>query len=278
MPTVARGGPPLITDDPDTPGRNQWEINLSYGLSITEESIEREPIRRQEFAFDLANRGFDRLGLLDGLDPLEPKPRSVRRRAYEHELPLIDINYGVTDWDQIKLEIPVIISDPADGSTEGGFGNLLVGYKFRFLDESAAPLSLSLYPQVELPTGARRLGENRKPAYLLPLQAGRHLLDDRLFVYGEIGFAAAPGKCGDDEWFYGVAAEYELVDGFTVLGEINGNAPTHGASESDVLFNVGFKWAIHENVSLMAAMGQSLRSSGPDHPEFVGFWGLQFTF
>lgn len=277
MPTVTRGGPPLITDDPGTPGRNQWEINVSYGLSLTEESIELPPTRRQEFAFDVANRVFDRLGVFEGLGPLEPRPRSVRRRVYQHEAPLIDINYGVTDLDQIKFEIPVFISDPADGGTEGGFGNMVVGYKFRFLDESAAPLSISLYPQVELPTGARRLGANRKPAYLLPLQAGRHLLDDRLFVYGEIGFGAAPGKGSDDGWFYGVAAEYELVDGLTVLGEINGSVPTHGVSESDVLFNVGFKWAIHENVSFMAAMGRSFRSSGPDHPDLLGFFGVQCT-
>ena len=33
-PPPAFAGPPLITDDPDTPGRNQWEINLSYGLTL----------------------------------------------------------------------------------------------------------------------------------------------------------------------------------------------------------------------------------------------------
>jgi hypothetical protein len=27
---VAQGGPPLLTDDPGTPGRNNWEINLGY--------------------------------------------------------------------------------------------------------------------------------------------------------------------------------------------------------------------------------------------------------
>src|SRR5881296_2238700 len=31
----AQGGPPLITDDPDTPGPGYWEINLS---AITEKS------------------------------------------------------------------------------------------------------------------------------------------------------------------------------------------------------------------------------------------------
>jgi hypothetical protein len=29
-PVLAQGGPPLITDDPDTPGPHHWEINLSF--------------------------------------------------------------------------------------------------------------------------------------------------------------------------------------------------------------------------------------------------------
>jgi hypothetical protein len=33
---LAQGGPPLLTDDPGTPGRNNWEINLGY-------TIDRQP-------------------------------------------------------------------------------------------------------------------------------------------------------------------------------------------------------------------------------------------
>src|SRR5216684_2415898 len=28
--TFAQGGPPLITDDPETPGNGHWEINIGY--------------------------------------------------------------------------------------------------------------------------------------------------------------------------------------------------------------------------------------------------------
>lgn len=31
----AQGGPPLLTDDPDTPGHGNWEINLAYTLEKT---------------------------------------------------------------------------------------------------------------------------------------------------------------------------------------------------------------------------------------------------
>jgi hypothetical protein len=30
LPLTAQGGPPLLTDDPGTPGRDNWEINLGY--------------------------------------------------------------------------------------------------------------------------------------------------------------------------------------------------------------------------------------------------------
>ena len=30
---VAQGGPPLITDDPETPGNGHWEINVAWTLS-----------------------------------------------------------------------------------------------------------------------------------------------------------------------------------------------------------------------------------------------------
>src|SRR5437867_1302759 len=34
---VAQGGPPLLTDDPETPGNRHWEINLAMTLSQTRE-------------------------------------------------------------------------------------------------------------------------------------------------------------------------------------------------------------------------------------------------
>lgn len=271
-------GPPLITDDPDTPGQNRWEINLSYGLTLTPERLEVEPSRFARLGTTIFGNIIERFGLSDILAVPEPKPRTIHRRNIEHELPLIDINYGITDRDQLKIEFPVLISDPADGSTQDGVGNLLVGYKYRILDEADFPFLLSIYPQLELPTGARSLGLDRKPAYILPVEVGRHFLDDKLFVYAEVGFVAAPGKEFDDEWFYGVAAEWELVERFTIVGEVNGSVPTSGPGDSDVVFNLGFKWEISEHLSVLAAMGRSFRSAGPDSPEFLGFWGVQLTF
>lgn len=275
--TAASAGPPLITDDPDTPGRDRWEINLSYGLSLTKEPIELQPTRRQELLFDLTAKVFQRLGLPEWIQP-EAKPRTVHRRVYEQEAPLIDLNYGVTDWDQIKVEFPVLLTDGPNDDHEDGMGPLTVGYKYRFLDEDKFPISVSFYPQVELPTSARRLGLNRKPLYVLPLQVGRHFMDEKLFVYGNIGFEAAPGKDEDDSWFYGLAAEWEVEKGFVLAGEVAGSEPSQGEGVSDLVFNLGFKWNISKSVTLMTAMGRSFYAADSDRPEFLGFWGIQLRF
>jgi len=36
-PVYAQGGPPLITDDPGTPGNGKWEINIPFTLARTQE-------------------------------------------------------------------------------------------------------------------------------------------------------------------------------------------------------------------------------------------------
>ena len=79
-PTLA--GPPLITDDPDTPGKGGWEINFSYNLELIREAVvETLP----------GGRSRERIKL-----------------AREHMIPLVDINYGLLENDQWKIEFPAL--------------------------------------------------------------------------------------------------------------------------------------------------------------------------
>src|SRR6185369_11733692 len=43
-PLAAQGGPPLITDDPDTPGPGYWELNLLIQHERTETDRSDEPL------------------------------------------------------------------------------------------------------------------------------------------------------------------------------------------------------------------------------------------
>ena len=77
--------------------------------------------------------------------------------ATEMDAPLFDLNYGLPGI-QLKLEIPVeIIHDDRDGTVSGA-GDLLLGVKWRFLNNERSQLQLGVYPQLLVPTGDHRAG------------------------------------------------------------------------------------------------------------------------
>jgi hypothetical protein len=78
----------------------------------------------------------------------------------EMNAPLFDFNYGLPDV-QLKLEVPIgIVHNDGDG-TAAGAGDLLLGVKWRFLNNEESHLQLGVYPQLLIPTGdhARGLGQ-----------------------------------------------------------------------------------------------------------------------
>src|SRR5258708_6365707 len=88
----AQGGPPLVTDDPDTPGDGKWEINLA--------SIGCKTFKHWE---------------VHALDA--------------------DINYGLGDRIQLKLDIPWTYVHDSDKAWHSGLGSVNAGVKWRFIDK-----------------------------------------------------------------------------------------------------------------------------------------------
>ena len=116
----AQGGPPLLTDDPGTPGNRHWEVNLAATVEHTGD-------------------------------------------ASLYEAPLVDVNYGLGERIQLKLEMPLLI-ESASG-TRTGLGNPSLGVKWRFLDDSSSGLAISTFPSFEFPNPILPLdeGENKTP-------------------------------------------------------------------------------------------------------------------
>ena len=92
----------------------------------------------------------------------------------EMDAPLLDFNYGLPDV-QLKLEFPIKIVHNDGEGTAAGAGDLLLGVKWRFLNDEQSQFQLGAYPQLLLPTGdhARGLGQGR-PAFVLPLVAQKN--------------------------------------------------------------------------------------------------------
>ncbi len=239
---AASGGPPLVTDDPETPGRGGWEINLSHSIEKT----------RDEFSM---------------------------------ETPLIDINYGLLENDQWKIEFPVLFLDAEDDRGRWGMGDLEVGWKYRFFEEDEQPVMASIYPQVLIPTATQHARLNREPLILgsgrtemlLPLEAGRHFFDEKLLIYGEVGYNVVLDGSDEHSWIYGLAGEWQKTERLKLLFEVGGIVWEGGSDPDFAFFNGGLKYELTDRWTLIGSAGRSFRDDRSGSPVLMTFLGLQWT-
>lgn len=226
----AQGGPPLITDDPDTPGPGYWEINIAAQIDT--------------------NRNEHRL-----------------------EAPLLDMNYGVGDRIQLKFEMPwVRLRDHENDTLENGAGNATAGVKWRFLGQEGMPLAWSVYPQIEFNTARSSVNkgiEDDGTVLILPTELTIEI--GKLEINGELGRElAAPGR---GRWLLGLSTEVSATPRLEVLGEVHDDA----TKSHDLIANIGVRPRLTRQITLLAAIGRTLRNA-PSEPHTVRVYiGMQFN-
>ncbi len=174
----------------------------------------------------------------------------------EMDAPLFDFNYGLPDV-QLKFEFPIkIVHEDSDGTTAGA-GDLLLGVKWRFLNNDQSQFQLGIYPQLLLPTGdhARGLGEGRL-AFVLPLVAQKNW--EKWTLYGNVGFWWQTAAETRDYVYAGAVLEREINERLTLGAELFGNSPKERGSRSDVAFNLGGTWQLNKHVNLLFTGGRDI--------------------
>jgi hypothetical protein len=232
----ALAGPPLVTNDPDTPGANGYEFDVSNDVTKTRSSL-------------------------------------------TVAAPYLDLNYGFSDHDQITAEFPLVnFVSPEDGEPTAGFGDLMLGYKYRFIDEKEYCFNASTFPQILMPTGNKTTGVGQGlTELLLPVEVSKHFFDKKLYIYGEVQYYLSLSGSRFSSLFSGIAAEYEVNKKFAVMAEFaDFTYPEHGLPD-DPFFNVGFGYKFNDNVALIGSAGRSFRDREFDVPEFTSYLGFQFT-
>jgi len=188
----------------------------------------------------------------------------------EMDAPLLDLNYGLPDV-QLKLEFPVKIAEDDKTGTSIGAGDLLLGVKWRFLNNEQAQFQLGTYPQLLLPTGdrARGLGEGQ-PGFVLPLVAQKSW--DEWTLYGNVGFWWQTAAETRNYFYAGAVLEREINERLTLGAELFGNSPKERGGRCDIAFNVGGIWKLNKKVNLLFTGGRDV--VGNTHA--MAYVGLQF--
>lgn len=225
--------PPLLTDDPGTPGDGRWEINIVASFERTRE-----------------HRSF--------------------------EAPLFDINYGIGNNLQLKVEVPWLIQHAPGEKTQSGLGNTEVGVKWRFLDAEKHGIDMSVYPQIEFnnPTTSVERGlVERGTRFILPVQATRAF--GPVELTGELGYSFA--RHGLNETFYGLAVARGVSRRVELLAEVYGTSANH-FHENELVFNIGSIVQLTKKVNLVSAAGRSIYTVAGEGPSYSATLGLQFNF
>jgi len=228
---LAQGGPPMITDDPDTPGNRRWEINTANIATFS-------------------------------------------RRQYIDQVPYLDINYGLGDHIQLKVEGGWGMAKDLDSELDSGASSLLAGVKWRFLDEKDIGVNISMYPQFDFHCAY----SSKSPAlaapgnqWWLPLEFSKHF--GPYAVNPEAGYLYSTR--GADAWFYGVVGAYELRENFELLAELHGDTLVQGGA-GDLLCNIGIRYPFSAKALLIASAGRLWKPLPGAPAQYLTYFGLQF--
>lgn len=228
----AAGGPPMMTDDPETPGDRNLEINI-------------------------ASTG------------------DLRGSVQRYEFPIIDINYGVGENIQLKIESPYVSLFGDDHVHTKGIGNTTVGIKWRFFENSSNDLLISTYPQYTF-TPLRKSLDNGiselDQALFLPIEISKKI--GELSITGEFGYLTI--KNSRNEMEYGAVVGYEVSEDLEILAELHNSSYVNGGNTT-VIANGGFTYKISPKYSLMFSAGHELIS--PEASKSTLFYaGLQLHY
>ena len=188
------------------------------------------------------------------------------------QVPDFDINYGLGDRIQLKLDLSWLALDQRGRGPIGGAGNWIAGVKWRFLDENKNGVSISVYPQIEwniVRSSIRRGLVERGTQYLLPVQIARRVGPVELDL--EFGHNFFEGST--DEWIYGFAAGWPVSDKLELLAELFGIA-SRSFDRDELILNVGARRKLSRNATLLMAIGRDVRNAPGEHLQLIGYFGL----
>lgn len=187
--------------------------------------------------------------------------------------PHVEVNYGA--WPDLQLHIitPLAFSAPAHGTSQMGLGDIELGAKYRFIEETGLCPQVGVFPLVEVPTGDadRGLGAGQTQAFLpvwLQKSAGPWT------TYGGGGYWINPGMGNRDWWFTGWLLQYRLTSALTVGAELYHETAKTLDTGSDTHLNLGVIYDLTEQHHLMFAAGPNIQGASG----FQAYLAYQWTF
>lgn len=190
------------------------------------------------------------------------------------EVPIADISYGLTPNTQVSAAYPYVFVHPTDDSATSDFGNLSIGFKWRFFDSEKLQVAFAPGVTFGISLNAAKVGiGDDTHVELLPVNF-QYALGGDWTLNGELGLALVHE--GEDEWAYGLAIGHPVGNRTQLMFELYG--ATNSELDDNVLnFHVGVDIEIRPALHVLAAAGSGIREpAGSDQLDFDLYLGLQY--
>lgn len=185
-------------------------------------------------------------------------------------IPAFEYNYGVLPDTQLHIVVPFVQSAPNGGPSESGLGDVEVGVKYRFVQETDTSPQLGIFPMAELATGDSNKGlGNGKTWWRLPVWIQKSW--GEWTTYGGAGYVINRADGQKNYPFAGWLLQKDVGEKLTLGGEVFGRAKDTVDGQSTTIMNFGGNYKFTPDFNLLFSAGHSV--SGESHTlAYLGLW------
>jgi hypothetical protein len=188
-------------------------------------------------------------------------------------LPAIETNYGPAPNLHLHIVVPYAQNLANTAPHTSGLGDIELGVKYRFVQETAGRPMVGVFPMAEVATGNASQGlGNGVTWYRLPLWIQKSY--GPWTTYGGGGWAinSAPGMANYP--FGGWLVQRDLGSKLTLGGELYSEGPTTVGGQHATFYNVGGYLKPTDNFNVLFSVGHTI--SGENHA--IAYFALYWTW
>jgi hypothetical protein len=178
--------------------------------------------------------------------------------------PAWEFNYGLIPDGHFHVIAPLAFDSPAGASSQFGYGDTEVGFKYRFIqedDKGIRPM-VGTFPIVEIPTGAQSQGLGAGHyRLLLPLWVQKSFGDWTTYGGGGYWINHGGGTMDQDYWFFGWLLQKKVTSKLVIGGEIFHQTATVIGGKDSTGFNLGAIYDFDEHNHLLVSAGTGIQNA-----------------
>jgi len=189
------------------------------------------------------------------------------------DVPILWVLMGVQPDLQLRVDLPLSLSDPKIGKTHYGYGDTRVCAKYRFVRETESMPTIATYPKISLPSGnaAKGLG-NGKWFGTFPLWLQKQWGPLKITMGAGYGINHAKGK--KNYPFGGMLVQWQFSRNFMLGNEIYSEGRKSLTEGGRLVYNFGGSYFFTPSRSILFSLGHSIYGA----EKFIGYLGYGYTW